>query len=85
MSVSVIERLVNECVAEALAEQEANRKNVKGDGNIRGNVNVNGNWNVNVNGDENTNAGGVMPIVKTCTYKDFLNCQPLNFKGTEGA
>lgn len=25
------------------------------------------------------------PVAKTCTYKDFLNCKPLNFKGTEGA
>nr|GFA27477.1 hypothetical protein [Tanacetum cinerariifolium] len=25
-----------------------------------------------------------MPIARECTYNDFLKCQPLNFKGTEG-
>ncbi|GJW59572.1 hypothetical protein Tco_0108907 [Tanacetum coccineum] len=24
------------------------------------------------------------PVVMVCTYKDFLNCQPRNFSGTEG-
>ncbi|GKF57191.1 hypothetical protein Tco_0170728, partial [Tanacetum coccineum] len=26
-----------------------------------------------------------MPVARECTYSDFLKCQPLNFKGTEGA
>ncbi|GJW13078.1 hypothetical protein Tco_0017211 [Tanacetum coccineum] len=25
-----------------------------------------------------------MPVARECTYNDFLKCQPLNFKGTEG-
>ncbi|GJW77814.1 putative reverse transcriptase domain-containing protein [Tanacetum coccineum] len=25
-----------------------------------------------------------MPTARECTYRDFLKCQPLNFKGTEG-
>ncbi|GKF63404.1 hypothetical protein Tco_0186852, partial [Tanacetum coccineum] len=25
-----------------------------------------------------------MPVARECTYSDFLKCQPLNFKGTEG-
>ncbi|GJY46696.1 hypothetical protein Tco_0435759 [Tanacetum coccineum] len=25
------------------------------------------------------------PIVRKCSYKEFMNCQPFNFKGTEGA
>lgn len=25
------------------------------------------------------------PVIKPCSYKDFINCKPLNFKGTEGA
>ncbi|GJR15392.1 putative reverse transcriptase domain-containing protein [Tanacetum coccineum] len=40
----------------------------------------------NQNGDGNphVNAGGVVPIARECTYQDFVKCQPLNFKGTEG-
>nr|GEW39018.1 hypothetical protein [Tanacetum cinerariifolium] len=30
------------------------------------------------------NAGGVMPVARECTYQDFMKCQLLNFKGTEG-
>ncbi|GKB50474.1 hypothetical protein Tco_0901227 [Tanacetum coccineum] len=36
------------------------------------------------NGDSNSVGGGER-TTRHCTYKDFLNCQPLNFKGTEGA
>ncbi|GJT09488.1 hypothetical protein Tco_0856530, partial [Tanacetum coccineum] len=42
----------------------------------------------NTNGDDNHNSG--MSVRKTkrvareCTYLDFMKCQPLNFKGTEG-
>ncbi|GKD73412.1 hypothetical protein Tco_1331694, partial [Tanacetum coccineum] len=25
-----------------------------------------------------------MPVARKCTYHDFVKCQPLNFKGTEG-
>ncbi|GJW38569.1 hypothetical protein Tco_0064414 [Tanacetum coccineum] len=28
---------------------------------------------------------GTIPTTRGCTYKEFLNCQPRNFKGTEGA
>ncbi|GKC34847.1 putative reverse transcriptase domain-containing protein [Tanacetum coccineum] len=43
----------------------------------------------NNNGDGNQNGGngGVRrdaPVARVCTYKDFLNCQPCNFSGTEG-
>nr|GEZ56784.1 hypothetical protein [Tanacetum cinerariifolium] len=41
-----------------------------------------------VNGDDNHNSrsGGRRPVptARVCTYKDFLNCQPLNLKGTKG-
>ncbi|GKD54004.1 putative reverse transcriptase domain-containing protein [Tanacetum coccineum] len=36
------------------------------------------------NSDSNS-AGGGERTTRYCTYKDFLNCQPLNFKGTEWA
>ncbi|GJZ78328.1 reverse transcriptase domain-containing protein [Tanacetum coccineum] len=40
----------------------------------------------NQNGDGNphVNAGGIVPVARECTYQDFVKCQPLNFKGTEG-
>ncbi|GJT76921.1 reverse transcriptase domain-containing protein [Tanacetum coccineum] len=44
--------------------------------------------NINTNGDDSHNSGmGVRRTERTareCTYTDFLKCQPLNFKGTEG-
>ncbi|GJS76826.1 putative reverse transcriptase domain-containing protein [Tanacetum coccineum] len=47
----------------------------------------NGNENINEvenNNEVNGGVGGVAPVVKACTHKDFLNCQPHNFGGTEG-
>ncbi|GJZ95826.1 hypothetical protein Tco_0668160 [Tanacetum coccineum] len=42
----------------------------------------------NTNGDGNHNSGiGVRRtkrVAKECTYPDFMKCQPLNLKGTEG-
>ncbi|GKC81859.1 putative reverse transcriptase domain-containing protein [Tanacetum coccineum] len=35
-------------------------------------------------GNPNRNVGGVVPVTRECTYQDFMKCQPLNFKGTEG-
>ncbi|GJT99551.1 hypothetical protein Tco_1109890, partial [Tanacetum coccineum] len=44
--------------------------------------------NRSANGDDSHNSGtGVKRTEQTareCTYTDFLKCQPLNFKGTEG-
>ncbi|GKB86399.1 hypothetical protein Tco_0958671, partial [Tanacetum coccineum] len=47
----------------------------------------NGNGNDNRNRSHNSGSGGgrTPHTVRMCTYKEFLNCQPLNFKGTEGA
>ncbi|GKG10525.1 hypothetical protein Tco_0341925 [Tanacetum coccineum] len=40
------------------------------------------------NGDDNhtsgTGARRPVQVAHECTYLDFLKCQPLNFKGTEG-
>ncbi|GJW06012.1 reverse transcriptase domain-containing protein [Tanacetum coccineum] len=42
----------------------------------------------NTNGDDNHNLGmgvrGTERVARECTYLDFMKCQPLNFKGTEG-
>ncbi|GJY41867.1 reverse transcriptase domain-containing protein [Tanacetum coccineum] len=51
-------------------------------GNGRGNGNKNRGG--NGNGNHNENAKGVRPVVCECTYQDFMKCQPLNFKKTEG-
>ncbi|GKB82742.1 hypothetical protein Tco_0949637 [Tanacetum coccineum] len=47
----------------------------------------NGNENENDNGSHDSGSGGsrTLHTARGCTYKEFLNCQPLNFKGTEGA
>ncbi|GKG43548.1 hypothetical protein Tco_0482641, partial [Tanacetum coccineum] len=47
-----------------------------GDGNGR---NRNGG-----NGNPNENDRGARHVARECTYQDFMKCQPLNFKGTEG-
>ncbi|GJY31989.1 reverse transcriptase domain-containing protein [Tanacetum coccineum] len=36
------------------------------------------------NGNPNENGRGDRPVARECTYKDFMKCQPINFKGTEG-
>ncbi|GKA74833.1 putative reverse transcriptase domain-containing protein [Tanacetum coccineum] len=36
------------------------------------------------NGNPNENDRGARPVARECTYQDFMKCQPLNFKGTEG-
>ncbi|GJT20482.1 putative reverse transcriptase domain-containing protein [Tanacetum coccineum] len=44
--------------------------------------------NKSINGDDNHDSGTSrrrqVPTARECTYSDFLKCQPLNFKGTEG-
>ncbi|GJS23287.1 putative reverse transcriptase domain-containing protein [Tanacetum coccineum] len=36
------------------------------------------------NGNPNENGRGDRLVSRECTYQDFMKCQPLNFKGTEG-
>ncbi|GJV95824.1 hypothetical protein Tco_1547401 [Tanacetum coccineum] len=42
----------------------------------------------NMNGDDSHNSGTgfrrTERVARECTYPDFMKCQPLNFKGTEG-
>ncbi|GJS56982.1 putative reverse transcriptase domain-containing protein [Tanacetum coccineum] len=44
-------------------------------------VGLNGNGR---NGNPNENNRDARPVARECTYQDFIKCQPLNFKGTEG-
>nr|GFA06271.1 hypothetical protein [Tanacetum cinerariifolium] len=71
MSAAAIERLISQRVANALLTYEANQNS--------GNINENG------NGSHNSGDGSRRPLhtAHRCTYKEFLNCQPLNFKGTK--
>nr|GEW89109.1 putative Gag-Pol polyprotein [Tanacetum cinerariifolium] len=75
MSEAAINRLIAQRVADALAEHEANRNS----GNGNGNDNGNGSHNFRRDGRSTPHTDRV------CMYKEFLNCQPLNYKGAEGA
>nr|GEV84721.1 hypothetical protein [Tanacetum cinerariifolium] len=87
MTPTVIEEMINRRVAEALETHEANRNIRLGNDNDKGgnkNGNGNGNSGGNENGNHNENDRDARPIVREFTYQDFMKCQPLNFKGTEG-
>ncbi|GJU26641.1 putative reverse transcriptase domain-containing protein [Tanacetum coccineum] len=58
--------------------------NGEGNGDENGGGNRNGNGGGNGNGNLNRNDRGDVPVAHECTYHDFVKCQPLNFKGTEG-
>ncbi|GKD49177.1 hypothetical protein Tco_1278153 [Tanacetum coccineum] len=83
---NVVERLVTDRVAAAIAKYELKRANARGNagGNVIGNArgNVGGNAGGNVGGNT---GGNVAPEVRGCMYKTFLGCNPLTFNGTEGA
>ncbi|GKE69503.1 hypothetical protein Tco_1527575, partial [Tanacetum coccineum] len=70
MIAAAIEQLIEARVSEALANHETLRNSINGHGD----------------GSHNsyTRIRGTVRTPRECTYKDFLNCQPLTFKGTEG-
>ncbi|GKA18126.1 reverse transcriptase domain-containing protein [Tanacetum coccineum] len=76
--------------ANALEAESQSQNSNEGDNGNGGNENGgNGNGNHgdggnNKNGNLNENGRGAMPVARVCTYQDFMKCQPLNFKGTEG-
>nr|GEY94430.1 hypothetical protein [Tanacetum cinerariifolium] len=95
MTPEAIEELISQWVAEALATQETNRnaglvvESQSQNGDDKDNVNRGNGNHGNNNGDGNRNRGNDgarrnAPITKAFTFKDFLNCQPCNFSGTEG-
>ncbi|GKE12063.1 hypothetical protein Tco_1415614 [Tanacetum coccineum] len=73
MSAAAIEQLITQHVADALLDYETNQNN--------GNENNNGNG----SHDLGSGSGRTLHTARGCTYKEFLNYQPLYFKGTEGA
>nr|GEX19318.1 putative reverse transcriptase domain-containing protein [Tanacetum cinerariifolium] len=63
-----INNLIAQRITEALAEYETHRNSV-----------------VNKDTSHTTGTGPrTVRLTRECTYKDYLNCEPLKFKGTEG-
>ncbi|GKD10653.1 putative reverse transcriptase domain-containing protein [Tanacetum coccineum] len=99
MTPEAIEELINRRVEEALAAHEAKcvanaleAENQSQNGSDSDNGNGgngdgdNGNCENGIGGNGNPNENGRCdrPVARECTYQDFMKCQPLNFKGTEG-
>ncbi|GJS42925.1 hypothetical protein Tco_0567968 [Tanacetum coccineum] len=70
MTAAAVEQLIEARVYAAHANHETLRNSTNGHGD----------------GSHNSNTGirGTVRTLRECTYKDFLNCKPLTFKGTEG-
>ncbi|GJZ96956.1 putative reverse transcriptase domain-containing protein [Tanacetum coccineum] len=94
MTPEAIEELINRRVEEALAAHEAtraanaleaeNQSQNGSDGDNGNGGNGDGENGNGGNGNPNENGRGDRPVARECTYQDFMKCQPLNFKGTEG-
>ncbi|GJT84076.1 putative reverse transcriptase domain-containing protein [Tanacetum coccineum] len=70
MTVAAVEQLIEARVSVALANHETLRNRTNGQGDKSHN--------------SDTGIRGTVRTRRECTYKDFLNCKPLSFKGTEG-
>ncbi|GJR63723.1 hypothetical protein Tco_1505885 [Tanacetum coccineum] len=68
--------------AHALKTKNQSQNGSDGDNGNSGNRNG-GNGNGR-NENPNENGRGDRPVARECTYQDFMKCQPLNFKETEG-
>ncbi|GKE11314.1 hypothetical protein Tco_1414865, partial [Tanacetum coccineum] len=91
MTHATIEEMINQRVNAALEAHRVNQNHKLGNKNDNGNGNGNGNGIRNNGGDNgdgnenhNVNGRGDRLVARECTYQDFLKCQPLSFKGTEG-
>ncbi|GJT08211.1 putative reverse transcriptase domain-containing protein [Tanacetum coccineum] len=90
---AAIEEMINQRVDATLEAHRVNQDLGLGNGNDNGGGDGNGNDTGNgnnggSNGDRNENHNGNekgdRPGAHECTYQDFMKCQPLSFKGTEG-
>ncbi|GJR41483.1 putative reverse transcriptase domain-containing protein [Tanacetum coccineum] len=75
------------CAANALEAENQSQNGSDGDNGNDGNrdgENGNGENRNGGNGNPNENGRGDRPVARECTYQNFMKCQPLNFKGTEG-
>ncbi|GJT11016.1 hypothetical protein Tco_0858058 [Tanacetum coccineum] len=94
MTPAAIKEMINRRVDTTLEARRVNRYLELGNGNDNrgdGNGGGDGTGNGNNGGDDgdgnenrNVNGRGDRPGARECTYQDFMKCQPLSFKGTEG-
>ncbi|GKF42702.1 hypothetical protein Tco_0126044, partial [Tanacetum coccineum] len=80
-------RAANALEAESQSQNGSDGDNRNGGNRNGGNGNGgngNGENGNNGNGNPNENNRGARPVAREYTYQDFMKCQPLNFKGTEG-
>nr|GEY14076.1 hypothetical protein [Tanacetum cinerariifolium] len=70
MTAAAVKQLIEARVFAALANHKALRNSTNGQGDEIHN--------------SDTEMRGTVRTPRECTYKDFLNCKPLTFKGTEG-
>ncbi|GJS45172.1 putative reverse transcriptase domain-containing protein [Tanacetum coccineum] len=84
MTPEAIEELVNRRMEEALAAYEEARAANALEAESQSQNSSDGDNGNGRNGNPNENGRGDRPITRECTYQDFMKCQPLNFKGTEG-
>ncbi|GKB24616.1 hypothetical protein Tco_0864017 [Tanacetum coccineum] len=70
ITAAAVEQLIKERVSAKLANHKTLRNSTNGHGD----------------GSHNSDTGirGTVRTPRECKYKDFLNCKPLTFKGTEG-
>ncbi|GKB65444.1 hypothetical protein Tco_0921630 [Tanacetum coccineum] len=84
MTPEAIEEIVNRQVEEALAAYEATRAANALEAESQSQNCSDGGHGNGGNGNPNENNRGARHVARECTYQDFMKCQPLNFKGTEG-
>nr|GEX88284.1 putative reverse transcriptase domain-containing protein [Tanacetum cinerariifolium] len=82
MTAYEVTRTINALEAESQSQNGNDDNNGNGENGNGGDGNG-GNGNGG-NGNPNENNRDSRPIVRECTYQDFMKCQPPNFKGTEG-
>ncbi|GKD76520.1 hypothetical protein Tco_1339141, partial [Tanacetum coccineum] len=71
MTAAADKQLIEARVSTALANHETLQNSTNGQGDRSHNSDI--------------GIRGTIRTPRECTYKDFLNCKPLSFKGTEGA
>lgn len=86
MSNAAIRKLIVDSVAEAIAADRTTRINDAGGGDGAAGAASGGNGVAGAAGGGAGAAGAAgVGIARGCTYKQFLGCGPIKFKGTEGA
>ncbi|GJT62560.1 putative reverse transcriptase domain-containing protein [Tanacetum coccineum] len=77
-------RVANALEAKNQSQNGSDDDNENGGNGDGGNGNGDGGNRNGGNGNPNENNKDARPVARECTYQDFMKCQPLNFKGTEG-